>query len=370
MPFEVSEESSHAPQVEAVALLRQTRHAVIDDGRIPWLYEGNPDGPAVLWAVRDGGGPGGVGDGDIKRNGESNIDAVDGGRMVGFTVCLPRRVWVDGEVRAGWNGADFSILPNYRTLGPAVKLRRAARVEIDAGRVDLLYAHPNERMAVIHARAGHQVVGRMVRFAKVLKTGPYLERRGKSRAAAGVISSIVDPVLRLGGREFRRRRRHKVHVCSPARFDERFDRLFERAAPRLRIVGVRDARFLNWRYAECPLYESHLITAENGDELSGYLVFTVEDGVGLIKDVFPPGDDATAEDLISAMIGEGRRRGLASLSFTALESNPLLPIIAAYGFRKRADSSQMFAYARPDAPWRDAVLDKEAWYLTVGDRDV
>ncbi|HUG92677.1 MAG TPA: hypothetical protein VML55_17685, partial [Planctomycetaceae bacterium] len=258
----------------------------------------------------------------------------------------------------------------YRRRGLAVEVRRAAKQGIDDGLADFLYGHPNERSAGVHAKAGFHPVGRMMRYAKVLRTEPYLRDRLKSGLAASILAKVADPIVRVLQPGKHRRLTTSITVTSPARFDDRFDALFADAAASLRVVGVRDSRYLNWRYSENPLYESHLLTSSDGGRLRGYLVFTIQDGVGQIKDVFPPGDEAAVRDLIQAAIGEGRRRGLASLSFTALEGNPLLPVFSDCAFRRRTGISQMFGYARPDAPWRAAVLDKAAWFLTVGDRDV
>ena len=347
-PFQVVEESLDSSRNDAIAVLGATRRDAVDAARFDWLYRGNPDGEAVLWAIRK----------------------AETGDMAGFTVALPRRVIVDRQVRICWNGADFSILPKFRTLGLAMKLRRAAKEGVDAGRVDFLYAHPNERMAVIHGKVGHQPVGRMFRYAKPLRVAPYLRERLKREALATAAGWLVDPLLRFGNREWRHRTSCEVRMVDSPRFDDRYDRLFDESAGCARVVGVRDGRYLNWRYAENPLYETHALEASEGNRLRGYLLFRVEEESASIKDVFPPNDETVARDLIAAMIREGRRRGLKSVSVTTLEGNPWDARFAEFGFRRRPGSSQMFGYASAESPWRDVVLDKQSWFLTVGDRDV
>jgi len=348
MSFEVIEQSLNAARDEAIAVLNQTRRHATDEARFDWLYRGNPDGEAVLWAVRK----------------------VATGEMAGFTVALPRRMMVDGQLRTCWNGADFSIRPEFRALGPAIKLRRAAKVGIDAGRADFLYAHPNERMAVIHSKVGHFPVGRMRRYAKVLRSGPYIERKVGNKRVAAAAGTIIDPLVRLAGRESRHRSKLDIAAVSPARFDDRYDRLFEEHTNCSRVVGVRDARYLNWRYAENPLYQTHALEAREGNRLLGYLLFIAESDVLQIKDVFPPGNEAAARDLIAGVIREGRKRRLQSASITTLEGNSLDPLLAEFGFHPRAETSEMFAYAPESSPLRDVVLDAHSWFVTVGDRDV
>jgi len=113
-----------------------------------------------------------------------------------------------------------------------------------------------------------------------------------------------------------------------------------------------------------------VVTAEDNGRLRGYLVFTVDEGVGHIKDLFPPGDETVLRDLIAGVIRIGRQQRLTSLSFAALEGNPVLPLLQEFGFRLRPGTSRMFAYGAEGRPWSESVTDEDAWFLTVGDRDV
>ena len=345
--FSVVEEPLDDAWAEVVGTLNASRHHQVGPHRFDWLYRRNPDGEAVLWAIRE----------------EKT------GRMVGFTVCLPRRVMVDGRVHLCWNGADFSILPRYRTLGLAIKLRRMAKEGIDAGRAAFLYAHPNERMAVVHQKVGHVPVGPMVRYAIPLKTAPYLRRKLPAWLAQPA-GTLLDPVVHLCSRYRWHRRRHEIRWVSPARFGDHYDRLFEENATCARVVGVRDARYLNWRYAANPLYKTHAVEAWDDGRLRGYLLFIIQDRTAQIKDVFPPQDQAVVGDLVAAAIRQARKRGLQSASFTALDGNPLLAQLQRLGFRRRPDGSMMYAYAPEGSPLREVILEQRNWFLTVGDRDV
>jgi hypothetical protein len=348
MPFDIREESLDDALSDVLTTLQATRTHAIDKSRLDWLYRENPDGPAVLWTARDS----------------------ESGRIAGFTVALPRRILVDGELASCWNCADFSILPKFRSLGVALKLRRAATIEIDAGRADFLYANPNQRMAVIHQKVGHAGIGRMVRHARVLRSARYLKVRLGSSAAGTLAGSIVDPLLWANDILRRRRPAGGTSLIGPAFFDDRFDRLFQASTSAARIVGVRDARYLNWRYRSNPLYESQLIECERVGQLSGYLIFRVIDGVAHIKDLFPPNDAHTVRDLLSEMIRTGRRLGLSGLSTSLLAGNPHESFLREFGFRPRQNGSQFYVYAAGTAPCRQAVTDDNSWFMMEGDRDV
>jgi hypothetical protein len=268
-------------------------------------------------------------------------------------------------------GADFSILPEFRTLGLAVKLRRAARDAIDAGGADFLYAHPNDRMAVIHGRVGHRPIGTMVRLAKPLRIGTFVAERISSPRLGAIAGGFLDPVRRWTDLTVRHNGNLTVRPAEAGMIDQRFDDLFRRSVEGFKgIVGVRDSRYLRWRYADNPLYRTDMFIAEDRQQLAGYLLYVRRDNEVHVKDIFPMHQPAIAQALVAGLTREGYRAGWRSISMTMLETNPLRPMLQALGFRQRGETSQMFGYCPDDRPWSAAVYDKDAWWLTVGDRDV
>jgi hypothetical protein len=348
MAYQVCEESLDRAQDEALALLKATRSGPIEAARYDWLYRNNPDGPAVLWSVRD----------------------TKSGEMAGFTVALPRRVLVDGKIQVCWNGADFSIYPKHRTLGTALKLRRAAKEGVDAGRAAFLYAHPNAKMQVIHEKVGHYAIGRMVRYATVLRSAGHLRRRFGRLVLPGVTGCVVDLAMRVSRAGWRHRPTCSTRVIHRPKFGDEFDRLFADAARQPPIVGVRDSRYLNWRYALNPLYETSAVLAEQNGKLAGYALYTVEDHVAHLKDLFTTGEAGIADDLLAALIEQGRKQRLVGVSAVLLDTHWLAPALQKFGFRERAETSLMFAYARENDEQKPQLLDSRAWLVSAGDRDV
>lgn len=348
MAFRVYEESLDKACDEALATLDTTRNCVVNRQRYDWLYRDNPDGEAVLWSIRK----------------------VETGEMAGFTVVLPRRMLVDGRVRVCWNGADFSVHRKFRTLGVAIKLRRAAKEGVDAGRVDFLYAHPNGKMQIIHEKVGHSPVGTMVRYAKPLHSEPYFRRRLGGRRLAAVAAKVADPILRLRSPERRHRFACSTRVVESPSFDDRFDRLFEEANTLRRIVGVRDARYLDWRYGRNPLYQTHAVLAEEGGRLLGYALFTLKDETAHLKDVFATADGPVERDLVARLIDHARKLRLVSVSAAVLDGHPITDTLKSFGLACREDNSQMFGYVPAGSPLGEFVFKRESWLLSVGDRDV
>jgi GNAT superfamily N-acetyltransferase len=347
--LEIRESSPQEAVLECQSILNATRRHESDSRRFHWLYRDNPDGEATVWTAHQG----------------------STGTPVGFVAALPRRMLVQGAVRRCWNGADASVLADYRGQGVATRLRAATRAAIDEGRADFFYAHPNERMAGAHARAGNRPLGTMVRVARPLRFGPYAAEFLSSRRIGAIVGRVIDPVLRrMGAVEPTPTDFRVAHVLQPT-FDERFDGLFWRevvSGPS--VVGVRDARYLNWRYAQNPLHPTRLITVETEECLAGYLLYTEGEDAAHINDIFPMHRTEIVRVLLAEVLRSGDQAGWKSVGMTLLESNPLLAVLKGLGFRRRQETSQMFAYCPDDRPWAGAVYDKQGWWLTVGDRDV
>jgi hypothetical protein len=305
--------------------------------RFDWLYRRNPDGRATAWFVVN------------ERSGE----------IAGCTAVFPRRIQVRGlnEPVVAWNCGDFCIMPRYRVGGAAIRLRRAARDAVDAGERPFLYAHPNDRMLQIHLRVGHHPLGRMIRLARPTRMAP-----------DGWVGSLGDMGLRAARLDRLYGARDEYEADARTLPDD-LNELFERARPTLGTALVRDVRYLKWRFLECPLHEYRFVLARRGRTLTGYLVFCLSDTQLLVKDWL--GIDARAvRSLFSAAIDQAFAADVTAASVTLLETHRDQRLIRRLGFVARPEVSTSIAYASDRLPWRADVLSADAWYMTVGDRDV
>jgi hypothetical protein len=304
--------------------------------RFEWLYTRNPDGRATAWFVLD------------ERSGD----------IAGCTAVFPRRIQVRGQSGSviAWNCGDFCILPRYRVGGAAIKLRRAARDGIDAGERPFLYAHPNDRMLQIHLRVGHLPIGRMIRLARPTK----VDREG-----------LFGRLGSLGLRTARFDRLYGVrddYAIETHRLPDDVDELFERVRPGIGTALVRDRRYLHWRFLDCPLHEYRFVLVRRSGALTGYLAYTSNATQLSVKDWL--GADARAvRSLFSAAIDQAIAADVTA-SVTLLETHRDLGLIRSLGFLTRPETSTSITYASPRLPWRADVMSADAWYMTVGDRDV
>ncbi len=331
----------------AVDLLNDTRpgHPTTRE-RCRWLYLDNPDGEATIWL------------------------ALEGDAVAGFAALLPRRVSVDGRVLRGWNTADLSVRAAFQRRGIASELRARARAGVDAGEVEFLYGHPNAMSQGAHRKAGFTQLGETRRFVRVVHSGAYAGRYLPPRAAA-FAGALVDPLLNVVRVDTRPRRTYVVEPATVLEFDERFDELAARPLNHRRVVGVRDASYLTWRYGRNPLDDLSMLTATSREgRLEGYLIHRRREGVVELLDLFPGHPARLVTALVDALVTVVRRAGAASISATLLESHPLVPVLTGHGFWRRPERTPVFAYAPAAAPWHDAVTQGAVWFAGEGDRDV
>lgn len=306
--------------------------------RFEWLYLQNPDGLATAWFVVD------------DRSGD----------VAGCTAVFPRRIRLRGGPSVvAWNCGDFCIARKYRTMGAAIRLRRAARDAVDAGAASFLYAHPNDRMLQVHLKVGHRPLGRMIRLARPLRlaTGsPALD----ALSAVALRPTGVDWLFGLGS---------GVRPIEVDTAPEAFDRLDGAVSQRLGTALVRDSRYLSWRFGKNPVQLHEFLGVWHSGRLVGWVVVAITSAVAIVKDWLAE-DPRAWRLLFGGMLAHLRQRHVRSVTVTVLESHPDLRRLRLFGFVPRPGVSTVVTYAPEGSSAYASVTSRSAWYMTLGDRDV
>jgi len=334
-----------------VSLLNHNRTRTAGRDRFEWLYLQNPFGRAKAWLAKD----------------EKD------GSVVGFTAVFPRAIRVMGEDTICWNCGDFSIDKKYRSLGVALKLRKAAKECVDKNEVSFLYAHPNDKMKIIHMKAGHHKLGEMVRYTKLLKTDRKVQEVVSNRILLGILITVGNVAMRWADKKHKIASNHEFVIYKKNagfRFDEQFDRLFKDNADNQLICGIRNSEYLNWRYIDNPLYSTEVAVIVIGNKLAGYIVYFIENSVAVFKDIFCINDETIKKDIVSCWIQSMRERDVHSISVIFLDTNRWIKVFQDFGFVKREGTSSVFIYPNSQYKFANYITNAENWYMTVGDRDV
>ncbi len=246
--------------------------------------------------------------------GEAHIALAElAGRPVCMACVMPLRMRVGGAGLLGSVSVDIATRAEFRGQGLYREVAGFLWERLDAAGIALTYGFTNrDSTGVTLGALGRQRVGPLPLRVRPLRP---------LRLALGALGRGVAPDPgpdAAGGR-----------VRCIDRFDPRYDRLWSRLEPRVDIAAVRDARFLNWRYAERPgaLYE---ILEESTDDggLAGYLVwrpmlrFRVR--TAFVADVSEdPERPGAARRLLRAAARRARGRGSALLALLSWGGSPV-----------------------------------------------
>lgn len=334
-----------------VNILQQNRNRENFDysARYDWIYLQNPYGNARAWIIWD--------------------DKND--RPVGFTGVFPREVMVNGQKHLCWNCGDFSIEKKYRTLGVALKLRKAAKMAVDQLDVPFLYAHPNARMELIHLKAGHQKIAQMKRFALPIRINRLVGKKIKNRWLVLLLSKPVNLLLSFKYR-FSTFWGLSCSLSQNVACSRDHEMLYQRMGGEFAVVGSRSVKYLNWKFGNNPNTHYHQFDMFYKGYLVGTVFFIRKGDTVHIIDMLIDDFRRFGSQLFRMFINEIRKtyRGTQSFSIILQEFNPFVEVIKKLGFRYRDDAtSAVIVYANPKSELADVVMQGAKWYMTVGDRD-
>jgi hypothetical protein len=167
-----------------------------------------------------------------------------------------------------------------------------------------------------------------------------------------------------------------VTVRSVAGFDERFDELWQAARRKFPIMGHRTSRYLNWRFIRHPFHSYHILVAEYGNRLLGYVVVRTGDLLGfqcgLIADLLVHPDFFGCVDvLLDAGLREfGSHERLEIAGAMMTRGGPYFDALLRHGFIPTWRNFWFILHPnRPDVPL-DTLSVATNWYLTWADTDV
>jgi hypothetical protein len=164
-------------------------------------------------------------------------------------------------------------------------------------------------------------------------------------------------------------------------FDARWDALWERLAPRTDVAGVRDARYLRWRYLARPDTRYEILAAEAaGGALEGYLVWRPIDRFGLacafvVDCAADPERPLAARRLLATFARRARARGASLAALLVSRADPGRAELAR--FARLPVPERLFPQQnvlsvishRADLPTA-ALADARRWWIAWGDSDV
>lgn len=267
------------------------------------------------------------------------------------------------DVKAGVL-VDFVVHPKHRTALPALKLQRYGR-ERGAQTAQILIGLPDVKAVPIFKRLGAQFGFDLWRYVRITRYGAYLRRYlpGPLAALAGAVLDALGALeiaARLAGTEFDGAWVHE--------FDDRFDALWAALDKKKLCVGVRDRRFLSWRFSAqpCRSYRTFAVTRRTDGALQMYFVCEMSGNSLVVKDLLGLGDEAAWRVGLLLLSRAARKLGAAVVSIQVKSNDVLASALRTSRFVPR-DSRPFFAMV--DGPTATNMAGA-SWYITQADEDI
>lgn len=288
-----------------------------------------------------------------------HVVETEAGEIVGHYAGIPVRVTVDGRTCIFSQLVDTMVDRDYRRglKKPGMFVRLFIKFAEDYGghdRAAIMYGFPTPEAL----RVGQRLLGYVPlhRIVKLVRPVGGLPHRTPWQQMVDLLYQVRIPVRQVD------------------RFDSGVDRLWERCRHELRVATVRDARYLNWRYVECPDVEYRLLVAGGvmGTSLQGIAVLRLDSlgqGVGYLIDwLVPLRARAAADQLLKRSFEEAEMAGLKELQAWLPPSSPWHRYFLDWGFQ--AVEAEYFFVARTFTPDLPLEFVNPLWYYTTGDSDI
>ena len=315
-----------------------------DSRRFDWLYRDCPFGPARVWiATRGKEGP-----------------------LVGAAAAFPRQMYVAGVQRKACVLGDFFIVPEFRSLGPAVQLQRACVSMVDSKCFELCYDFPAAAMVPVYKRLSVEAADTLVRMAKPLRADRKIREWVKVPVVAQGLGAAANQMLKM-----RNQTRPNPAVCEisvqQGACGEEFTALAQSVSGRYGICTARTADYLNWRYRNHYARRFEILIARRESKLLAYSVCTLEGEDGEITDLFGTDEPKVLAELIKAATAHLYQQGAVTVSANVLASHPRIQMFEKLGFSMRESCPVICVDASRSKPNDSAAPNH--WFLTQGDRE-
>jgi len=311
--------------------------------RWDWQYTRNPNCPPggpQIWVAREG------------------------PTVIGQYATMPVRLVLDGhQVAASW-GMDVMVAPERQRQGLGEVLFRTWDEHVGAS-LGLGLSDSSYRL---FQKLRWPNVGPVPCLVKPL-TRRALRRPNWPMPINRLVSAVTLPFVWV----IARAKPLRAEVEPVGRFDDEFNALWERLAPRFAFIVRRDAPYLNWKFFEPPHVRYSVVALRRGSDLHGYAVYRharePRGRVTLLVDFLADPDDELGMKTLLRWVDREAKTS---------NSDKIRAFSSHEGFRKIMKQSGFFQVkstmeftAKINAVDVPAAFyqDTRAWHVTLGDSD-
>jgi hypothetical protein len=300
-----------------------------------------------------------------------------GAKIVGFYGAIPVALYYQNNKIQGTLSLFTMTHPDYRRQGMFTLLAKSLYQQLGEDDVQETHGFPNANSlpGFVRKLEWSHIATLDVRLRPLNPIAII-----KSKVPLPLIPQFFGGVLSPFFRRISTPKTNGFRLQAVERFDSRADVLIEARAKIHGIIVNRDSQYLNWRYADSPYWQYHIIIAENDQDLLGYVVVRCLESFGLtggmIMDIAAlPGHadvlNALAQEAAHYSLQQGMDVAVCLVHgsneiLTALRKNRFMKVPRRLGLKK-----WYFGARRNSGQVETAILTNPAhWFITFGDDDV
>ena len=167
-----------------------------------------------------------------------------------------------------------------------------------------------------------------------------------------------------------------IQVKKINKFDQKADDLWQRASMAYSNIQVRDSRFLNWRFVQCPYIQYEILAAVQESKMLGYIVLRCKEypnhKEGHIVDFLLDQSTLKAGQYLiaEAMHFFGSHQCHVVKTVLNKEDKLLRNILTAYGFDHEEIIDKGIYSNNLNASLNEILTNSRQWFITEADSDM
>ena len=265
---------------------------------------------------------------------------------------------------------NFIVLPDHRSLQPAIKLVKEA-VQAVMESCPFIYGFPNDKAVGVLKMAGFKVIGKMVRYVYILRTGKYIYDATKTPYLSYIVGGAFDLIRNSIVHLIDISRIHCLHIEETKKFSVDINDILEKSILSRLIINTHHNEYLNWRYFSRPgkNYMGMVIRDKNTKRPSALAVLEkdINNQVLHIRDIVIS-DSNSFKALLSAVRVWSYKYNVTSISMSLLCPDSIVDMVRSSGFVRR-ESTRYVCVKAANKEMAIIVENSESWFLIDGDED-
>lgn len=302
--------------------------------------------------------------------------AEDDDKIVGHYAAIPMRVKVDKEIITGAIVVDVMTHPDYRYQGMFASLGERATKDAGMEGLHFFMGYPTRKNVIPgHLKVGWFIVGSIPVLVKPLILDNIIRRYIKNKILHRMAKSLANIALKVFFRTKKIEDVVGVSIHAVSSFDEQVDDFWQKTSNSYRFIGVRDKKFLNWKFVDNPYRKYKIFIAKKDEKIIGYIVLRVVrksgiNGVLIVDMLTLPDYINVSAQLIDTAIDYCNDNGIDVIGCLMPKNTLYFKILKKKGFIKTPKKYGFIIHINSSRVTREQLDNMDGWFLTWGDIDV